>query len=176
MIAEPKIIGESKAARFRWHGHVEEDQSAKRTSGRPVRKEPVAHHRYSWCDEVQQDLSAIQRIDCVKRRKIGLSGVFWCQRPGIRIHFGSLSQRIVRIVQNHHHHRFILRRTRRNMTWHKHKYSVSSRRYCPRKLSDILWKQIFCLVCHHFNMTWGFAIILLINLSPIMNETDNVSQ
>lgn len=62
---EPNIIGETKAARLRWLGHVErmeEDRAVKRVySGRPTGRRPVGRPRYRWLDEVLKDINDLQR-------------------------------------------------------------------------------------------------------------------
>ncbi|KAI5633003.1 hypothetical protein NE865_14301 [Phthorimaea operculella] len=67
IVREPNIIGESKAARLRWLGHVErmeEDRAVKKAYlGRPMGKRPVGRPRYRWTDEVIKDLNALQKPD-----------------------------------------------------------------------------------------------------------------
>ncbi|KAJ0172527.1 hypothetical protein K1T71_011666 [Dendrolimus kikuchii] len=54
LVAEPNIIGEIKAHRLRWLGHVErmgEDRSVRKAYlGRPVGRRPVGRPKYRWKD------------------------------------------------------------------------------------------------------------------------------
>ncbi|XP_063547225.1 uncharacterized protein LOC134754789 [Cydia strobilella] len=63
LVAAPNIIGETKAHRLRWFGHVlrmEEDRGVKRAYlGRQVGRRPVGRPRYRWGDAVGVDLSAL---------------------------------------------------------------------------------------------------------------------
>ncbi|XP_075979935.1 uncharacterized protein LOC142979060 [Anticarsia gemmatalis] len=64
LVANPNIIGEIKAHRLRWLGHVErmrEDRSVKRAYlGRPTGRRPVGRPRYRWKDVVEADLRELQ--------------------------------------------------------------------------------------------------------------------
>ncbi|XP_061715485.1 uncharacterized protein LOC133523771 [Cydia pomonella] len=64
LMATPNIVGETKAHRLRWLGHVlrmEEDRGAKRAYlGRPVGRRPIGRPRYRWGDAVEADLRDLQ--------------------------------------------------------------------------------------------------------------------
>ncbi|KAI5633530.1 cytochrome p450 domain-containing protein [Phthorimaea operculella] len=95
IVREPNIIGESKAARLRWLGHVErmeEDRAVKKAYlGRPTGKRPVGRPRYRWTDEVIKDLHALQKPDW---KQTAQNREEWRTVVSeAKIHFGSLSQR-----------------------------------------------------------------------------------
>ncbi|KAI5637686.1 hypothetical protein NE865_08080 [Phthorimaea operculella] len=95
IVREPNIIGESKAARLRWLGHVErmeEDRAVKKAYlGRPMGKRPVGRPRYRWTDEVIKDLHALQKPDW---KQTAQNREEWrAVVSEAKIHFGSLSQR-----------------------------------------------------------------------------------
>ncbi|KAI5633161.1 hypothetical protein NE865_14113 [Phthorimaea operculella] len=94
-VRESNIIGESKAARLRWLGHVErmeEDRAVKKAYlGRPMGKRPVGRPRYRWTDEVIKDLHALQKPDW---KQTAQNREEWrAVVSEAKIHFGSLSQR-----------------------------------------------------------------------------------
>ncbi|CAH0399288.1 unnamed protein product [Chilo suppressalis] len=92
LLSDPDIIGEIKAARLRWLGHVErmrEDREVKRAYlGRPIGQRPVGRPRYRFSDEVQKDLQSLG-ADCwwdlARDRKAWRHLV-----SEAKIHFGSL--------------------------------------------------------------------------------------
>ncbi|KAI5639582.1 reverse transcriptase (RNA-dependent DNA polymerase) domain-containing protein [Phthorimaea operculella] len=95
IVREPNIIGESKAARLRWLGHVErmeEDRVVKKAYlGQPMGKRPVGRPRYRWTDEVIKDLHALQKPDW---KQTAQNREEWrAVVSEAKIHFGSLSQR-----------------------------------------------------------------------------------
>ncbi|XP_038214255.1 uncharacterized protein LOC119834051 [Zerene cesonia] len=64
---EPNILGEVKAHRLRWLGHVlrmGDDRAVKRVYlGRPTGRRPVGRPKYRWADQVTNDLVALRRSD-----------------------------------------------------------------------------------------------------------------
>ncbi|CAH0398144.1 unnamed protein product [Chilo suppressalis] len=88
----PNIIGEIKAARLRWLGHVErmgEDRAVKRAYLRqPIGRRPVGRPRYRWSDEVQRDL---QSLSADGWRDLARDRRAWRHLVSeAKIHFGSL--------------------------------------------------------------------------------------
>ncbi|CAG9130045.1 unnamed protein product [Plutella xylostella] len=67
LMAGANIVGETKAHRLRWLGHLQrmgEDRSAKRAyMGRPTGRRPVGRPRYRWSDAVEADLRELQVVD-----------------------------------------------------------------------------------------------------------------
>jgi hypothetical protein len=95
MVNEPNIIGETKAARLRWLGHITrmgEDRAVKRAYvGRPNGRRPVGRPRYRWRDEVEKDLRELRApdwLETAQERERWRSLV-----SEAKIHFGSLRQR-----------------------------------------------------------------------------------
>ncbi|KAI5646743.1 hypothetical protein NE865_00998 [Phthorimaea operculella] len=95
LVAEPNIIGETKAHRLRWLGHIErmeEDRSAKKAYlGKPYGRRPVGRPRYRWSDVVQSDLRDLQAADW---REAAQDRDKWRKLVSeAKTHFGSLSHR-----------------------------------------------------------------------------------
>ncbi|CAG9130935.1 unnamed protein product [Plutella xylostella] len=67
LMAGANIVGETKAHRLRWLGHLQrmgEDRSAKRAyMGRPTGRRPAGRPRYRWSDAVEADLRELQVVD-----------------------------------------------------------------------------------------------------------------
>ncbi|CAG9134902.1 unnamed protein product [Plutella xylostella] len=95
LMAGANIVGETKAHRLRWLGHLQrmgEDRSAKRAyMGRPTGRRPVGRPRYRWSDAVEADLRELQVVDW---RETALDRQKWRSLVSeAKTHFGSLSQR-----------------------------------------------------------------------------------
>lgn len=67
LFGEANILGEIKAHRLRWLGHVErmeEDRAVKRAYlGKPTGRRPVGRPKYRWLDAVEKDLRDMQQPD-----------------------------------------------------------------------------------------------------------------
>lgn len=67
LFGEPNILGEMKARRLGWLGHVvrmEQDRAVKRVyTGVPEGRRPVGRPKYRWCDAVEGDLRELQVSD-----------------------------------------------------------------------------------------------------------------
>ncbi|KAJ0170766.1 hypothetical protein K1T71_013538 [Dendrolimus kikuchii] len=95
LVAEPNIIGEIKAHRLRWLGHVErmgEDRSVRKAYlGRPVGRRPVGRPKYRWKDRVEADLS---ELGASNWQETAQDREKWHVLVSeAKTHFGSLSQR-----------------------------------------------------------------------------------
>ncbi|XP_061729925.1 uncharacterized protein LOC133534706 [Cydia pomonella] len=95
LVAEPNIMGESKAHRLRWLGYLEgmdEDRNVKRAYlGRLAEGRPIGRPRYRWSDMVEADLREL-RVD--NWREVAQDREKWrCLVSDAKSHFGSLSQR-----------------------------------------------------------------------------------
>ncbi|XP_048481716.1 uncharacterized protein LOC125489586 [Plutella xylostella] len=95
LMAGANIVGETKAHRLRWLGHLQrmgKDRSAKRAyMGRPTGRRPVGRPRYRWSDAVEADLRELQVVDW---RETALDRQKWRSLVSeAKTHFGSLSQR-----------------------------------------------------------------------------------
>ncbi|KAG7296948.1 hypothetical protein JYU34_019852 [Plutella xylostella] len=95
LVEGPNIIGETKAHRLRWLGHLErmgEDRSAKRAyQGQPSGKRPVGRPRYRWRDVVLADLRELQASDWQDTAQD--RGKWRVLVSEAKTHFGSLRQR-----------------------------------------------------------------------------------
>lgn len=95
LVCQPNIIGETKAHRLRWLGHMErmgEDRSVKKAYlGRPTGRRPVGRPRYRWDDVVQADLRELRVSDW---RGAANDRDQWRSLVSeAKTHFGSLSHR-----------------------------------------------------------------------------------
>ncbi|XP_045541701.1 uncharacterized protein LOC123723183 [Papilio machaon] len=95
LVGEPNILGEAKAHRLRWLGHLMrmgEDRNAKAAYlGTPTGRRPIGRPRYRWRDAVELDLLELQAMDWQEKaqdRQVWRSLV-----SEAKTHFGSLRQR-----------------------------------------------------------------------------------
>ncbi|XP_013173707.1 PREDICTED: uncharacterized protein LOC106122315 [Papilio xuthus] len=67
LVGEPNIIGEAKAQRLRWLGHLmrmgEDRKSKAAYLGTPIGRRPIGRPRYRWRDAVELDLRELQAMD-----------------------------------------------------------------------------------------------------------------
>lgn len=67
LVVQPNIIGETKAHRLRWLGHLErmgDNRNVERAyMRRPTGRRPVDHLRCRWSDAVEADLRKVQAVN-----------------------------------------------------------------------------------------------------------------